>query len=264
MPSCGARSGGTPGRRPCSRRATPSWVHPPPCRVDYLRAMLAMDLADGCRAIPAPTTVVVGSRDGLTPPALSRRLAATIPGSRLVEVKGAGHMLPYEATGLLADLIGRYPVMIVDLRRRAAARRRHADRRDPRRRPRSGSSPSPPSSPSAWRTGAEASSTRSSSSPSGARACPRGRRSRFCIAGISLLIAVWGYYWDVSWHIDRGPRPRGVRQPGALVHHHRPRRHRLRRDPRLLPRRRPQPERGAPHRRAGRCRPARSCSARAA
>jgi hypothetical protein len=24
------------------------------------------------------------------------------------------------------------------------------------------------------------------------------------IAGVSLLIAVWGYYWDVSWHIDRG------------------------------------------------------------
>src|SRR5687768_12358668 len=24
------------------------------------------------------------------------------------------------------------------------------------------------------------------------------------IAGVSLIIAVWGYYWDVSWHIDRG------------------------------------------------------------
>jgi hypothetical protein len=24
------------------------------------------------------------------------------------------------------------------------------------------------------------------------------------IASASLLIAVWGYYWDVSWHIDRG------------------------------------------------------------
>src|SRR4051794_17782272 len=27
------------------------------------------------------------------------------------------------------------------------------------------------------------------------------------IAGLSLLIAVWGYYWDVSWHIDRGRDP---------------------------------------------------------
>jgi hypothetical protein len=24
------------------------------------------------------------------------------------------------------------------------------------------------------------------------------------IVGFSLLVAVWGYYWDVSWHIDRG------------------------------------------------------------
>ena len=31
------------------------------------------------------------------------------------------------------------------------------------------------------------------------------------VAGASLLIAVWGYYWDVSWHIDRG------RDPGAFA-----------------------------------------------
>ena len=78
-------------------------------RIDYLRAILAMDLADGCRSIPVPTTIVVGSRDGLTPPALSRRLAESIPGSHLIELKGAGHMLPYEATGVLADLIGGTP-----------------------------------------------------------------------------------------------------------------------------------------------------------
>jgi hypothetical protein len=32
-----------------------------------------------------------------------------------------------------------------------------------------------------------------------------------CIVGASLLVAVWGYYWDVSWHIDRG------RDPGAFA-----------------------------------------------
>src|SRR4051812_44796097 len=31
------------------------------------------------------------------------------------------------------------------------------------------------------------------------------------IVGTSLLIAVFGYYWDVSWHIDRG------RDPGAFA-----------------------------------------------
>ncbi|MEO7429492.1 MAG: hypothetical protein ABIY48_08940 [Acidimicrobiales bacterium] len=31
------------------------------------------------------------------------------------------------------------------------------------------------------------------------------------IVAVSLLIAVWGYYWDVSWHIDQG------RDPGAFA-----------------------------------------------
>jgi hypothetical protein len=31
------------------------------------------------------------------------------------------------------------------------------------------------------------------------------------IVGAGLVVAVWGYYWDVSWHIDRG------RDPGAFA-----------------------------------------------
>jgi hypothetical protein len=31
------------------------------------------------------------------------------------------------------------------------------------------------------------------------------------IVGLGLVTAVWGYYWDVSWHIDRG------RDPGAFA-----------------------------------------------
>jgi pimeloyl-ACP methyl ester carboxylesterase len=49
--------------------------------------------------------VVVGSRDLLTPPRLGRAIAAAIPGARLVEVPGAGHMLPYEEPDLLTALI---------------------------------------------------------------------------------------------------------------------------------------------------------------
>ena len=52
-----------------------------------------------------PTTVVVGSRDLLTPPRLGRALAAAIPGARLVELPGAGHMLPYEEPDRLAEII---------------------------------------------------------------------------------------------------------------------------------------------------------------
>lgn len=79
---------------------------PPSVRVDVLRAMLAMDLRRGLDSISVPTTVVVGSRDTLTPPSHGQGLAASIPGARLVEVPGAGHMLPLEAPQLLFDLIG--------------------------------------------------------------------------------------------------------------------------------------------------------------
>ena len=64
-----------------------------------------MDFRAGLADVAVPTTVVVGSRDLLTPPRLGRALAAAIPGARLVEVPGAGHMLPYEEPDLLAELI---------------------------------------------------------------------------------------------------------------------------------------------------------------
>jgi pimeloyl-ACP methyl ester carboxylesterase len=49
--------------------------------------------------------VVVGTRDTLTPPRLSRRLAAGIRGARLELIPDAGHMLPLEVPDRLADLI---------------------------------------------------------------------------------------------------------------------------------------------------------------
>ncbi len=42
--------------------------------------------------IRVPTHVVVGDEDTLTPPALSRAMAARIPGARLTIIKGAGHL----------------------------------------------------------------------------------------------------------------------------------------------------------------------------
>jgi pimeloyl-ACP methyl ester carboxylesterase len=74
-------------------------------RASHLRALLGMDLRDRIRSIGLPTTVVVGSRDLMTPPSHARAIAAAIPGARLVVVKGAGHMLPYEATAEVADAI---------------------------------------------------------------------------------------------------------------------------------------------------------------
>jgi 3-oxoadipate enol-lactonase len=43
-----------------------------------------------------PTLVMVGEEDTLTPPDSARRLAAAIPGARLVVVPGAGHVTPLE------------------------------------------------------------------------------------------------------------------------------------------------------------------------
>ncbi len=104
-----ALSRGTVGRHPrhahlvATRDAFLSL--PTDVRRQFLIALQAMDFRAGLAGLTVPTTVVVGSRDLLTPPRLGRALAAAIPGARLVEVPGAGHMLPYEEPDRLAELI---------------------------------------------------------------------------------------------------------------------------------------------------------------
>jgi len=46
--------------------------------------------------IKCPTLVLVGEADQLTPPKLSEEIAAAIPGSRLVVVRGSGHLSTIE------------------------------------------------------------------------------------------------------------------------------------------------------------------------
>jgi pimeloyl-ACP methyl ester carboxylesterase len=43
-----------------------------------------------------PTTVLVGSRDRLTPVAAARQIADALPSAQLTVFPGAGHMLPVE------------------------------------------------------------------------------------------------------------------------------------------------------------------------
>ena len=52
-----------------------------------------------------PTLVIVGTADALTPPRDSRRIAELVPGARLVEFPGAGHMLMHERTDEVDALI---------------------------------------------------------------------------------------------------------------------------------------------------------------
>ncbi|MDQ1374287.1 MAG: hypothetical protein QOJ09_1625, partial [Actinomycetota bacterium] len=78
---------------------------PPEVRSGFLGAMAQMDLAEALGELDIPSVVVVGARDRLTPPALSRRLANALPGARLAVLDDFGHMLPLEAPVELADLL---------------------------------------------------------------------------------------------------------------------------------------------------------------
>jgi pimeloyl-ACP methyl ester carboxylesterase len=72
---------------------------------EAVSALLHLDLTEGLPKLQVPTLVVVGSADALTPPRDSRRIAELVPGARLVEYEGGGHMLMYERTEALDALI---------------------------------------------------------------------------------------------------------------------------------------------------------------
>lgn len=55
--------------------------------------------------ITVPTIVVVGEQDVLTPPALSREIAAGIAGATLHVIPQCGHLPPIEAPVALAALM---------------------------------------------------------------------------------------------------------------------------------------------------------------
>ncbi len=66
------------------------------------------DSSDLLTAISAPTLVLVGEQDALTPPALSQKMAAAISGARLVQIPGAGHLTPMEKPGAVAAALGEF------------------------------------------------------------------------------------------------------------------------------------------------------------
>lgn len=74
-------------------------------RAQLAESMAEMDLRDGIAKVDVPTTIIVGTRDTLTPPVLARGMAATIPGATLEVLPGCGHMLPYEAPDVIADAV---------------------------------------------------------------------------------------------------------------------------------------------------------------
>jgi pimeloyl-ACP methyl ester carboxylesterase len=77
-----------------------------------VRVFLAMLAAAGAHSadewlpsIDAPTLVVAGVRDGFTPPARSREMAAAIPGAELLEIADGTHTTPIERPALVREAV---------------------------------------------------------------------------------------------------------------------------------------------------------------
>ncbi|WP_375002690.1 alpha/beta fold hydrolase [Aeromicrobium sp. CTD01-1L150] len=80
--------------------------------LDFYTAFTTLDLTSGLKGLGAADTVVVcGTQDLLTPVKHSRRLAQAVPGARLIELEGAGHMVMFEEheeiTAIIAELVER-------------------------------------------------------------------------------------------------------------------------------------------------------------
>ncbi|MGW0703078.1 alpha/beta fold hydrolase [Streptomyces sp. NPDC002867] len=74
-----------------------------------LRAFAREDRYPRLAEVRVPSIVMVGSADRSTPPSHSRRLAAGIPGARLITVPDAGHMLNWEGCDALVEAVTSFP-----------------------------------------------------------------------------------------------------------------------------------------------------------
>jgi 3-oxoadipate enol-lactonase len=109
-----------------ARWFTPEFARQEPTTIDEMRRMLEktpalgyaaccvaiehLDLVDRVPDISAETLVIAGAGDPATPPRHAERIAASIPGARLVVLDEAAHLLNIERAAavntLLADFLG--------------------------------------------------------------------------------------------------------------------------------------------------------------
>lgn len=104
-----------PGSSPGMVDACARIVHACPRRVRHAWSVVLdlLDLDDGVRELVAPTAVVVGTADRMTPAVHARALVAALPNCvGLTELTGLGHMTPVEApelvTGRIRELTSTY------------------------------------------------------------------------------------------------------------------------------------------------------------
>jgi pimeloyl-ACP methyl ester carboxylesterase len=73
--------------------------------VSLLPELVGFDERAAFEDLPVPCVVVAGDRDRVTPPRYASALHETLPGSRLLVWRGAGHMLMYERREALDELL---------------------------------------------------------------------------------------------------------------------------------------------------------------
>jgi 3-oxoadipate enol-lactonase len=66
------------------------------------------DARPSLSSIRVPTVVLVGAKDALTPPEMSHRLAAAIPGAQLKQVAGAAHLSNLEQPELFNEAVRQF------------------------------------------------------------------------------------------------------------------------------------------------------------
>jgi len=76
--------------------------------LDATRAGYGFDTSGRLSGVRVPTLVMYGDDDTLTPPAVVRHVAECIPGSDLVGVPGAGHMIPIEQPETFETRLGAF------------------------------------------------------------------------------------------------------------------------------------------------------------
>ncbi|MFC9845666.1 alpha/beta fold hydrolase [Streptomyces sp. NPDC060223] len=103
------------GSSPVMVEACARIVHACPRRVRYAWSVVLdrLDLDDGARQLVAPTAVLVGTADRMTPALHARALVAALPNCvGITELAGLGHMTPVEApelvTGRIRELVSTY------------------------------------------------------------------------------------------------------------------------------------------------------------
>ncbi len=91
-------------------KATARVVHACPTQVRYRwsEVLRTLDEYHQLPKLAAPTSVVVGTADRLTPPVHAHRIAAALPDQRgLLQLPGVGHMAPVERPAEVAAEIRR-------------------------------------------------------------------------------------------------------------------------------------------------------------